>query len=149
MICIGDNKIQIWRTHHWTESILQLRLEWTKFLVNHNNGAVAVTGPTDIEHTVRVGRDRSDEWRFGVCCIECQMSQVRAHCRTLLTRRDNSRQFHETRQGIRMTAWVNVNHPSKRRRNRHVYHFPHVESRSQMRQRQTGCMDEYTMHSTR
>ena len=31
MICIGDNKIQIWKTHHWTESILPLRPEWTKF----------------------------------------------------------------------------------------------------------------------
>ena len=31
MICIGDNKIQIWRTHCWTESILPLRPEWTKF----------------------------------------------------------------------------------------------------------------------
>ena len=31
MICIGDNKIQIWRAHHWTESILPLRPEWTKF----------------------------------------------------------------------------------------------------------------------
>ena len=31
MICIGDNKIQIWRTRHWTESMLPLRPEWTKF----------------------------------------------------------------------------------------------------------------------
>ena len=29
MICIGDNKIQIWRTHHSIESMLPLRPEWT------------------------------------------------------------------------------------------------------------------------
>ena len=52
------------------------------------------------------------------------MSQGRTHCKKLLTRRDKSRQFHETRQGIRMTVWVNVNHPSKRRRNRYVCSFP-------------------------
>ena len=44
-----------------------------KVLVNHNNGAVAVTGPKEVtEHTVSVGRDRSDDFIFGVCSIECQ-----------------------------------------------------------------------------
>ena len=44
-----------------------------KVLVIHNNGAVAVTGPIKVtEHTVRVCRDGLDEWRFGVCRIECQ-----------------------------------------------------------------------------
>ena len=42
-------------------------------LVNHNNGAVAVTGTKEVtECTVRVGCDRLDEWRLGVCSLECQ-----------------------------------------------------------------------------
>ena len=33
-----------------------------RVLVNHNNGAVAVTGPKEVtERTVRVGRDMLDE----------------------------------------------------------------------------------------
>ena len=41
--------------------------------MNENKGAVAVTGPKEVtEHTARVGRDRLDEWSFGVCSIECQ-----------------------------------------------------------------------------
>ena len=44
-----------------------------KVLVNHNKGAVAVTGPKEVtEHTVRVGHDRLDERRFGVCSLKCQ-----------------------------------------------------------------------------
>ena len=43
-----------------------------KFLVNHYNGAVAVTGPKEVsEYTVRVGWDRLDEWRSGVCSLKC------------------------------------------------------------------------------
>ena len=33
----------------------------------------AVTEPNDVtEYMVRVSCDRSDEWRFGVCCLKCQ-----------------------------------------------------------------------------
>ena len=39
---------------------------------------------------------------------------------TLMTRRDELRQFHGTRQGIRMTVWVTV----KRWRNRYVNSLP-------------------------
>ena len=31
MTCIGDDRIQIWRTHHLIEPILPLSPEWTKF----------------------------------------------------------------------------------------------------------------------
>ena len=70
--------------------------------------------------SVPIGRMSGDS----VCAVSSvKMCQERSHCRTLLTRRDESRQFHETQQGIRMTVWVNVNHPSKRRRNRYLYSF--------------------------
>ena len=43
-----------------------------KVLVNHNNGAVAVTGPKEVTgHMVQVGCERLEEWRFGVCSLEC------------------------------------------------------------------------------
>ena len=31
MTCISDDRIQIWRTHHLIEPILQVRPGWTKF----------------------------------------------------------------------------------------------------------------------
>ena len=44
-----------------------------KVQVNHNKGAVAVTGPKEVTmYAVRVGCERLDEWRFGVCSIKCQ-----------------------------------------------------------------------------
>ena len=52
------------------------------------------------------------------------MNGVRVHCRTLLTRRDESRSLHEARQGLRMNVWVTVNHSSKKRRNRYLCSFP-------------------------
>ena len=48
-----------------------------KVLVNHNNGAVAVTGPTEVtEHTVRV---KFEMWRM-VCGASVKMRQQRPHC---------------------------------------------------------------------
>ena len=44
-----------------------------KVLVDHINGAVAMTGPNDTTVcTVRVVCDRLDEWRSGVCSLKCQ-----------------------------------------------------------------------------
>ena len=77
----------------------------------------AVTEPKDAtEYMVRVG------WTSGdlVCAVSMvKMRQQRSHCMTLMIRRVEQRQFHETRLGIRMTVWVIV----KRRRNRYVYSF--------------------------
>ena len=94
-----------------------------KVLVNHKHESVAaMTGPNEVaEYMVRIVCDWLDEWRYGVCSLKCQMSQQRSHCRTLLTGRDESRQLHETLQGIHMTVWVTVNQPSKRWRIRYVY----------------------------
>ena len=41
--------------------------------MNHNNGAVAVTAPKEVtEYMAQVGCDRLEEWRLGVCSLECQ-----------------------------------------------------------------------------
>ena len=72
----------------------------------------AVTEPKDVaEYMVRISCDR-----FGVCILKCP----RSHCMTLMTRRDEPRQFHETRQCTRMTVWVIVT----RWTNRYGYSFP-------------------------
>ena len=56
-----------------------------KVLVNHNNGADAVTGPKEVtEYTVRVGCDR----RFGVCSLVCQEETAET---TLLNTVDRTR----------------------------------------------------------
>ena len=61
-----------------------------KVLVNHNKGAVAMTGPKEItEHTVRVRCERLDEWRSGVCCLKCQNETAEI---TLLNTVDTTRQ---------------------------------------------------------
>ena len=44
-----------------------------KVLENHNNRAVVVTGLKEVtERVVQVGCDGLDEWRSGVCSLECQ-----------------------------------------------------------------------------
>ena len=44
-----------------------------KVLVNHNKGAVAVTRPKEVtEYIVRVGCEKFEMWRFGVCSLNCQ-----------------------------------------------------------------------------
>ena len=44
-----------------------------KVLVNHHKGSVAVTGPKEVTvHTVRVGCERFEMWKFGVCSLRCQ-----------------------------------------------------------------------------
>ena len=45
-----------------------------KILVSHRSGAVAaLKGPKDVtEYTVRVGCERFEMWRFGVCSLKCQ-----------------------------------------------------------------------------
>ena len=44
-----------------------------KVLVNHNNGAVAVTRPNEVtEHMVRIGCERFEMWILGVCSLKCQ-----------------------------------------------------------------------------
>ena len=58
-------------------------------------------------------------------CIESENTATERYCRVLLTRRNKSRLLHEAR------LWVNVNHPSKRRRTGTCIHFPHMDSRSQ------------------
>ena len=73
MSCIGDERIQICRTRHLIEPTLLLRPEWTKVLVNHNKGSVAMTGPNGVTvYTVRIACDRLDDWRSGVCSLKCQ-----------------------------------------------------------------------------
>ena len=86
-----------------------------KVLVNHNHASVAaMRGPQDVtEYMVRVGCDRLETWRFGVRSLKCQNETAEI---TLQNTVDNSTKH----QGIRMTVWVTVNHPSKSRRNRHV-----------------------------
>ena len=52
-----------------------------KVLVNHNNGAVAVTGPNEVTlFTVQVVCERFAMWRSGVCSLNCQTRQQRSHC---------------------------------------------------------------------
>ena len=48
-----------------------------------------------------------------------------------------------------MTVWVCKSFHQRGGETDTCIHIPHMESRSQTRQRQTGCMDEYTMHSQR
>ena len=50
----------------------------------------AVTEPKDVtEYMVRVGCERFEMWRLQACSLECQNEpSVRAHCRTLWTRRE-------------------------------------------------------------
>ena len=96
-----------------------------KVLVNHNNGAAAVTGPKEVtERTVRVCRDMLDVWRFSVCSIECQNEPGES---TLQNTVDQARQVKtvpRNTQGVRMKVWFNATHSSKKRRNRDVYTFP-------------------------
>ena len=99
MTCIGDDRIQIWRTHHLIEPIMPLRPAWKKVLVNHNNGAVAVTGSKEVtEYTVRVGFDRLDEWRFGVCSLKYQNETAET---TLMNTVDRTRRVRTTPRNTR------------------------------------------------
>ena len=54
-------------------SVVQQEVE-VQSLVSHRSGAVAaLEDPKDVtEYVVRVGCDRLDEWRFGVCSLKCQ-----------------------------------------------------------------------------
>ena len=70
-----------------------------KVLVNHKHESVAaMTRPNEVtEYMVAIG------WMSGdlVCAVSSvKMRQQRSHCRTLLTGRDKSRQFHETHHGM-------------------------------------------------
>ena len=52
-----------------------------KVLVNHDHGPVtAMTGPNEVTvYTVRVGCDRFEMWRIGVCSLKCQKEDSRDH----------------------------------------------------------------------
>ena len=67
--------------------------------MNHNKGSFsAMAGQNEVVYTVRVGHERFEIWRIGVCSLMCENEQI-----ALLNK-----------QGIRMTVCFTVNHPSKR-----------------------------------
>ena len=74
MTCTGDGRIQIWRTPPPDRTDIAAEAGRDKVLVNHNNGAVAMTGPNEVTvYAVRVGCDRLDEWRLW--CVQSQVSK--------------------------------------------------------------------------
>ena len=93
-----------------------------KVLVSHRSGAVAASeGPEDVtEHMVRFVLRHVGDVRFWCVSSSVKTSRQRSLCRTLLSGQGDSRQFRETRPGIRMAVWVTVNQPAKRWRNRFV-----------------------------
>ena len=76
------------------------------------------------------------------------MRQQRSHRRTLLTGRDESRQFCETHQGIRTTIWVTVSHQRGGETDM-CNDFPHVGSGPQVWQRDMLHGRSHTTQSMR
>ena len=112
-----------------------------KVLMNQNDTSVAaMAGPKDVtENTVRVVGDLE-------CAVSSvKMGQQRSHRRTILTGRDEWRQFCETHQGIRTTVWVTGNLTSNTQRNRYVQQSSHVDGRPHIQQRQTYGTDIRTL----
>ena len=89
---IGDDEIQIWRMHYVGEHMWPQR-------------QIRKTSVSTWSESVATGGMYGDL----VCAVSrVEMRQQRSHYRTLMTRRDEPRQFHEIRQSIRMTVWVIV-----------------------------------------
>ena len=94
-----------------------------KVLVSHSSGSVAaMQGPRDVtEYMVRFDCDMLETWCFGVCILKCQKRTSRdCAAERCCSGQGKSRQFRETRPGIRMAVWVTVNQLSKRWRNRYA-----------------------------
>ena len=90
-------------------------------LLNHNNGAVAMTVT---EYTVRVCCDGLDEWRSGVCSLNWQNEVAET---TLLNTDDRTRRVRTILRNTLRYSHASLGHCEssvKRWRNRYVYSFP-------------------------
>ena len=91
----------------------------------------AVTKPKDVT-----------EYKVRVSCMRFQGSKKETAASTLQNTDDTRRAKTIPRNTTRYSS-DSFGHCEE------CIHFPHVESRPQMRQRQTCCMDVYTTHSPR
>ena len=113
-----------------------------KVLVSHRSGAVAaLEDPKDVaEHTVRVGCDRLNEWRSGVCSLKGPNETAEI---TLLNTVDTSRTPRYSHDSLGHFE-SSIKEMEKQIR---AFVFHTWRARPPMRQRQTCCMDDYTMLS--
>ena len=115
-----------------------------------HGSVTAMTGPNEVTvYTVRVRHERIERWRIGVFSLKCENETAEI---TLLNTVDRTRRVKTITRNTTRYSHDSLGHCEssiKEGETAACIHIPHVESRPQMGQRQTCCMDDYTTDSQR